>query len=253
MATEPTVTSLLRLAREVYAGERRREREGAALLVDFQNHAKTPEIFDACRELSSSASKSDRVLASDILAAVSYPEVRGRLSFEGVSQVLMRLAEDRELSVRCAALIALGRWALSATERIVIAGAVSSSERERVAATRALAGFDSAVATQTLLGLLASDSAEVRQWAILSLGSRDHAEIRDGILSAATNGDPETKEEAFLALAERRDDRVVALLRRHLEGGVEIGKGRRRSGERGAQQGAVSGSGSAPRVVGSRS
>src|SRR5262249_35000101 len=73
------------------------------------------------------------------------------------------------------------------------------------------------------LGLLADHEPTIRQWAILSLGERDNTEIREGLLRAASDGDRETTEEAFLALAERRDPRVVPLLRRHLEVAPEVG------------------------------
>lgn len=220
---DTTVDELISRASELYRRRSHNEDARLTILRCLQCHSGAREVVTACGNLSSSR-RHERLLACDILAALADGNARAQVALENVETILARLAKDADQSVRCAALIALGRWGLPSTEQIVIYGATSASTREQEAATRALASFHSSRSTSTLLSLLATGEPTVRQWAILSLDSRDSSEIKEGLLRAATDGDPETKEEAFLALAERKDPRVVSLLRRYLEEADEVGE-----------------------------
>jgi hypothetical protein len=90
----------------------------------------------------------------------------------------------------------------------------------RLAVTRALPGgvehpSAKAQVAQALIRLTNDDSSDVRDDAVFGLGSildLDTAEIRDALRARLFDSDLDTRLEALVGLAERRDPTVLALL-----------------------------------------
>jgi HEAT repeat protein len=86
-------------------------------------------------------------------------------------------------------------------------------------------------AVPELLTLSRDDSADVRNWATFGLGSQlgnwgtpgfvDTPEVRDALAARLDDPHSETRAEATLGLAKRRDERATPVVARELENGTE--------------------------------
>jgi HEAT repeat protein len=74
---------------------------------------------------------------------------------------------------------------------------------------------DDPAAIEVLLKLTADTDADVRDWATFGVGVQgdgDSNEIRDALMLRLADQDQDTREEAILALAKRKDRRVLPAL-----------------------------------------
>ncbi|MGH2721965.1 MAG: HEAT repeat domain-containing protein, partial [Actinomycetota bacterium] len=91
-------------------------------------------------------------------------------------------------------------------------------------APRGPSGPDPGLVQRILVGLMGDADPEVRNWATFELGTQttmDGPDIRDALFHNTSDRDPDTRDEAILGLARRRDPRAEdVLVRRLREPGV---------------------------------
>jgi HEAT repeat protein len=89
----------------------------------------------------------------------------------------------------------------------------------RHAVVLALTGHDHPTAVRWLIELTRDSDAHVRDWATFALGSQtdlDTDELRNALAARLDDSDDDTRAEALIGLAQRRDRRVIPALEREL-------------------------------------
>jgi HEAT repeat protein len=168
-----------------------------------------PIIFETCATWAASAERKSREASADILSQLGYPRAH---PFARQSQaILEKLLQDAETGVVRAALFALGHLGIGELSGIV--GHAQHPDAEvRRAVVHALLPRDEPLARQTLIELSRDAETEVRDWATFGLGAHskvDSPEIRAALVARLTDADDETRGEALVGLAERKDPRVI--------------------------------------------
>lgn len=85
----------------------------------------------------------------------------------------------------------------------------------------ALLGIDNPNAIETLIKLSSDKLSHIRNWATFGLGSqieRNNKEIREALWKRVNDKHQETKLEAIVGLARRKDKRVIDIIRREITG-----------------------------------
>lgn len=86
----------------------------------------------------------------------------------------------------------------------------------------ALTGIDKPVAIDTLIHLSADKDTDIRNWSTFALGeqiSRNNKAIRDALWARVDDEDEDTRLEAVMGLAKRKDLRVHAVIHKELTNG----------------------------------
>jgi len=173
----------------------------------------TREVFVAAAAWCASSSVGQRRLGAEVL---------GELGFEDdfpfareAEPVLLRLLGDAEPTVVVEALLALGT--LGADNTMAICRLVAHPLVEiRAALARCLCDLAGPRVIPTLISLTRDRDAGVRRTAtsgLCGLDREDTEDLRGALVERLGDEDPETREEAILALALLDDDRVEDALR----------------------------------------
>ena len=191
--------------------------------VDALMKMGTREVFDASARLLTSKWAKDRKLGADVLSQLGYQSNRRRFKNRSVPLLVNLLLNERESSVKAAAITALARLqARSAIPALVgFAADPSSDVRWAVAAELIWCTWDSGAehpdprVTSTLIKLSSDRAGVVRNWACFSLASSDldTPEIREVFWHHARDRHHDTRMEALRGLARRRDPDVRIPLR----------------------------------------
>ncbi len=185
----------------------------------------TPEIFQAAERWCGCADPMERRLGIIILRGIG--RETGAFHAEAVAQ-LITLLSDADLAVVTGAAYALGeRNDPSAISHLLpLLGHPDPEVRGGVA--HGLSSHDDARAIAGLIELSRDAEREVRDWATFDLGSMtqvDTADLREALLARVMDEDPETRGEALIGLANRRDERAVGPILRELEKYAKEGGG----------------------------
>lgn len=183
----------------------------------------SPDIFEEAERLSRQPDSAARILAADVLAQLGpleYRPVEQARPFTDASMpILRRLLEDREDRVVAAAIAAIGQHYRNALITEVPSLASHASLYVRLAAAMNLRpgykGSENTAAIEMLIRLSEDNDKAVRDWATFSLGSQgdvDTPEIRQALHRRLEDADFDTRSEAMVALAERRDQRVIPFI-----------------------------------------
>lgn len=181
------------------------------------------EIFLAAQHLSAQADPLARVLAADILGQLGSLEYEGKEELRPFTRqslpILLRLLEDQDDRVIAAAITALHHHYRFEPIAEVPALASHASRRVRLATAMnlwpAYGGTQFPAAIEMLIRLSEDDDESVRDWAAFSLGAiagPDTPEIRDALYRRLDDSDFDTRSEAMIGLAERKDQRVVPFI-----------------------------------------
>ncbi len=176
-------------------------------------HRRTdPMIFESCALWATSGERRLRKASADVLSQLGYPE---KHPFAQWSQaILEQLLKDAETGVVRAALFALGHLGIGELSAIV-RYAEHPDVKVRRAVVHALLPRDEPLARQTLIELSRDVETEVRDWATFGLGTHskvDSPKIRAALAERLTDADGETRGEALVGLAERKDPRVISAI-----------------------------------------
>jgi HEAT repeat protein len=125
------------------------------------------------------------------------------------------LLDDTSVDVLCSTLHALHYLDIAGAEPRLLPLLGHESADVRYGVTIALLTIESDLAVNMLIRLCEDSDRDVRNWATFGLGSQiemDSEAIREALLRRVADPDNETRGEAFVGLARRRDKRVVAPL-----------------------------------------
>jgi HEAT repeat protein len=183
----------------------------------------SPDIFAMAEELSDASDAAARHLSADILAQLGQLEYEGNEELRPFTRqslpILRRLLEDQDDRVIAAAITALGHH--YRFEPIVEVPTLASHTSLRVRLATAMTlwpaygGVQFPAAIDMLIRLSEDENESVRDWATFNLGSivsADTPEIREALYRRLGDSDFDTRSEAMIGLAERKDPRVVPFI-----------------------------------------
>lgn len=124
--------------------------------------------------------------------------------------------KEREAIVLHAVLVALSHLAHGDTTPAVLRFCNHADRNVRHATVLALtASGEDPTAVDALVGMTRDRDAHVRDWAVFGLGTIldvDTRAVRDALAERLTDPDDDTRHEALVGLARRKDQRVVSAL-----------------------------------------
>jgi HEAT repeat protein len=176
-----------------------------------------PETFEACQTWTKSQRSKLRRAACGILGELGCQE---NLPFKASSVPLLeKLLADADTHVIAAALFAMGKLQIGNLELIFPLTRHPEPEVRHAVAYALLPRYEP-MANRMLIELSTDLETKVRDWATFGLGceSRDDIpEIREALAARLDDKDFETRGEAVLGLAQRKDPRVIATIQKELE------------------------------------
>jgi len=175
-----------------------------------------PETFEACRSWTTSQQSKLRRAACGILGELGTQE---NLPFKASSEPLLeRLLADADTQVIAAVLFAMGKLQIGNLE-LILPLAKHPEPDVRHAVAFALLSRCEPLANRMLIELSTDLETKVRDWATFGLGSEDRddlPEIREALAARLGDEDSDTRGEAIIGLAQRKDPRVVAAIQKEL-------------------------------------
>ncbi|MBK8813954.1 MAG: HEAT repeat domain-containing protein [Acidobacteria bacterium] len=192
------------------------------------------EVFDAARRLIESFDPNAIELAADILGQLGgeekpYCAESVQLLIKVLDSTLRVAQAEDEILAMSAALNALGRMNTAESREKVLEFVKHPSEIVRFNVTHGLLCIDDDEEIKALIELSADPDVDVRNWATFGLGSMtalDSSAIRDALFARiselGSETHDETRGEALVGLALRRDPRVLEPLIEELRSG-EVG------------------------------
>ena len=180
----------------------------------------TLEVLERAKELCHSDKIAERRLGADILGQLGVPE-RTFLK-ECLSILLEMLDNESNSKVLKAILIAMGH--LHQADVIEPASRFHNHPDPGVrnGVVSALTGHENERAIEVLIELSQDEDTHVRDWATFGLGTQidlDTPEIREALIIRLNDTDFDTRGEAIVGLAKRRDRRVIPAISRELTSG----------------------------------
>jgi HEAT repeats len=179
----------------------------------------TLEVLDRASRLCQSRCPVECRLGAHILGQLGCPD---RSFPKQCPQILLRMLEREEDNrVLCAILVALSHH--RASEAIGPASRFRhhADHEVRYGVVLALTGYEDQEAHVVLIELTSDADAEVRDWATFALGTQSETDtpaIRDALAARLADIDIDTRCEALVGLARRRDQRALPSLHRELSG-----------------------------------
>ena len=176
------------------------------------------DIFEAARQLCASQDARERRVGADILGQLGLLEQA--FHEESVELLLGMLEQEQDPDVLDSVAVALGHRKDPRAIEPLARLKNHLAEDVRFGVVFGLLTHEDELAIQTLIELSTDVHSLVRDWATFGIGSQietDTPAIRAALMERVTDEDPDTRSEAIMGLARRRDQRVVELLLTRLE------------------------------------
>jgi HEAT repeat protein len=179
------------------------------------------EVFEGAKRLCKSKKLTERVLGVDILGqfgtvatdeATATPRLERMFAEETVSLLLEMLATETEPEVLYSLGVALGHMQESRAIEPLCRLKTHTDAHVRYGVVFGLLCQEDELAIRTLIELSQDSDAMVRDWATFGLGSQleiDTPEIRNALMMNIDDIDEQTRYEALVGLAVRRDERIL--------------------------------------------
>jgi len=186
----------------------------------------TQEVFNVSAEWCKSEDPLHRARGADVLAQLGITVEHPHNNFpqESYSTVLSMLGRETEELPLSSAVAALGHIGNPAAVPAISKHVSNSSPDVRFSVASALGCFaNESNAIATLLAMMEDLDPKVRDWATFGLGvlgDSDSQEVRDALFRRLQDTDENAKEEAMVALAKRKDSRILTPLIKALEQGM---------------------------------
>jgi HEAT repeat protein len=177
----------------------------------------TREVLLRAKELCGSRCPRERRLGADILGQSGVPD--RTFPAECRSQLRGMLKADEEADVLRAVLVALSHQADAEAIPSVIGFSSYPDPWGRHGVVLALTGHEAPLAVGGLVSLSTDPDPLVRDWATFGLGTQlelDTPQIRDALAARLDDPDDDTRAEAQVGLARRKDRRVIDPLKQEL-------------------------------------
>ncbi len=177
----------------------------------------TREVFDRASQLCQSFCAMERRLGAAILGQLGCPD---RSFPNECPQILLWMLErEEDHRVLDAILVALSHHRAPETIGPVSRHRYHADPEIRLGVVFALTGYENQEAHNVLIELTRDADPQVRDWATFALGTHCEADtpaIRDAFADRLLDTDDETRWEALVGLARRRDRRVLTALHEEL-------------------------------------
>lgn len=175
------------------------------------------EVLLRAEELSRSQCSQERTLAADILGQLGVPD---RMFPKECCNLLRKmLLHTEKPDVLNAVLFGLYHQNDVEAVPLVISFSRHPDPKVRHAVVLALTGHETPVAIECLITLSSDVDAHVRDWATFALGIQielDTPAIREALVNRLDDPDDDTRGEALVGLALRKDERVIHALKAEL-------------------------------------
>ncbi|PWV56357.1 HEAT repeat domain-containing protein [Chitinophaga sp. S165] len=181
------------------------------------------EVLKKCKELTRSAIPRERRIGIDVLSQLGGMD--RPFGAETLALYLRILPKEKDPKVLESLLHAIGHNNTGLENKDI--DQLSSLKKHSYAVVRfglvfALNGIDKPVAIDTLIHLSSDKDTDIRNWATFALGeqiSRNNKAIRDALWARVDDQDEDTRLEAVMGLARRKDPRVYDVITRELANG----------------------------------
>jgi HEAT repeat protein len=175
------------------------------------------EVLKLSELLLKSASVAERVLAVDVLAEIHIgtPDLRS----QAADSLVNAFQHEAEASVLAAMGLAFGHNGDHRAVPLFAPLSIHPDEDVRFGVVAALTTHTSDESISTLIRLTRDTAVRVRDWATFGLGSQcdaDTVELREALYQRLQDEDDQTRGEALVGLARRKDERVVELIAQRL-------------------------------------
>lgn len=180
-------------------------------------------IFDACVKLIKSSRPKERIIGIDILAQLG---LTPRPFFKESRKLFFDiLKKENDTKALLSVLYAIGHnnEKLKANEiALLVSFKDNADEGVREGLVSALLSVDNKLAIEALIHLTNDKVSHIRNWATFGIGTqieRDNKSIREALWSRVDDNNQDTKLEAIVGLAKRKDLRIKEIIKRELLNG----------------------------------
>ena len=177
----------------------------------------TAEVLRRAELLTQSSCSRERRLGADILGQLGVPDRSFPAECTEILCGMLCVGEEPE--VLRSVLVALSFQNCPAAIPLITTFSDHSDARVRHAVVLALANEECSLTIIHLIRLSSDSDDNVRDWATFALGTlfeADTPEIRDALFQRIADTDDDTRGEALVGLARRKDSRVIDALRTEL-------------------------------------
>lgn len=182
-------------------------------------------VFAAATKLLGSPSPKERSRGVDILGQLGTPNPPEALRTRCADSVLATLATEQSAPVLHSIGVALSHLKDPRAVAALLPLIGHDDAQVRLGVVHGLLTHTDPAAVEGLIRLSGDADEDVRNWATFGLGSMtgvDSPALRDALVHRLDDPNTETRGEALVGLAERKDERVLEPLRRALDG-EEVG------------------------------
>lgn len=179
------------------------------------------EVFDKCEKLLHSENEKERLIAAEILSQLGLPP---RPFIKETLKLFFEILEKETSSqVISTILFGIGHNNEHLTEKeteFICSFKENKNSDIKHGLVFALGGIKHMVAIDTLIECTKDKNNTVRDWATFGLGSQadhDNMKIRTALWDRISDRHMNTKQEAILGLARRKDERVNEIIKRELQ------------------------------------
>jgi len=178
------------------------------------------ELFSKCLELIQSESSKERTIGVDILAQLGLSQ-RPFLK-QSIKLFFELLNTEKDSDVLMSVLFAIGHnhENLKISQIKKLCSFVSHPDGKiREGVVFALLGLEHDEALEALIQLSEDKLSQIRNWATFGLGDLvelDNQAIREALWKRVKDRHQETRYEAILGLAKRRDEKILAIIQKEL-------------------------------------
>lgn len=177
----------------------------------------TAEVLTRAAALSKSNCTTERRLGANILGQLGVPD----RTFPKESLALLRdmLQHEQEADGLQAIFVACSHLDDPSIASVAAEYALHPDSDVRHAVVLALSGYEDQSAINALILLSGDDEPDVRDWATFGLGTQlklNTAQVRDALAERLADPDEETRGEAMIGLARRKDGRVIGAIQNEL-------------------------------------
>jgi hypothetical protein len=177
-------------------------------------------IFNTCLKLIKSSKPKERIIGLDILAQLGLPP---RPFYKESKKIFFEvLRKEKDPKALRSILYAIGHnnEKLKPDEiALLVSFKDNANEGVREGLVSALLSVDNKLAIDTLIHLTTDKISNIRDWATFGIGTqieRDNKSIREALWSRVNDKHQDTKVEAIVGLAKRKDQRVKEIIKTEL-------------------------------------